>query len=77
MYLLEHFSSIYPFPTIHSLLVTLHCNCNCNCLFLLFQNTPGIKSLHKSYREGLRQVWRHITMSTVLTQEKIPEEGRQ
>ena len=36
---------------------------------------PRIKSLSKSYTAGLRQVWRHITVSTVLTQEEIPEEG--
>ena len=27
----------------------------------------------KSYLAGLLQVWRHITVSTVLTQEEIPE----
>ena len=27
------------------------------------------------YIAGLRQVWKHITDQTVLTQEEIPEEG--
>ena len=27
------------------------------------------------YIAGLRQLWRHITDQTVLTQEEIPEEG--
>ena len=34
-----------------------------------------IKSPPKSYTAGLHQVWRHITVSTVLPQEEIPEEG--
>ena len=36
---------------------------------------PRIKSPPLSYTAGLHQVWRHITMSTVLTQEEIPEKG--
>ena len=30
-----------------------------------------------NYMGGLHQVWRHITVSTVLTHEEIPEEGGQ
>ena len=36
---------------------------------------PQIKSQPQSYIAGLRQVVRHITMSTVLTKEEILEEG--
>ena len=35
-----------------------------------------IKSPPCRYTAGLRQVWRHITAQSVLTQEEISEEGR-
>ena len=38
---------------------------------LLCINKPQIKSPPKSYIAGLCQVWRHITVSKVLTQEEI------
>ena len=36
---------------------------------------PQIRARPRATQAGLRQVWRHITLSTVLTWEEIPEEG--
>ena len=44
-------------------------------LKLIWTHTPN-QSPPKSYTAGLRQVWRHVTAQSVLTQEEIPEEGR-